>query len=67
MSYYIHPKTLAEKKDAATLSTEIRLEDLPVRYRAKRNNNNLPDSWWDICKRTERTWKKFRKYQYKYV
>lgn len=67
MSYYRHPKTLSEKKYAVTLSTEIRLDDLPVRYRAKRNNKNLPDSWWDICKRTERTWKNYRKQQYKNV
>jgi hypothetical protein len=69
MSYkgFRNPKTLSEKKESVALVKEIRLEDLPIKYRAKRSSNNLPDSWWDIHRKLERTWKKFRRHQYKYV
>jgi len=65
MSYFRHPKTLSEKKQAVTLSKEIYMDDLPVRYRAKRNNKNLADCWWDIMRRNIRNWKQYRKQQYK--
>lgn len=44
--------SLAEKED-------------DIRWRCKRNFHNLPNSWDDIIRRTEKNWKSFRKTQWK--
>ena len=39
--------------------------DQGIKVRGKRKKNYLPDAWWDFWRRSQRTWKRHRKTQYK--
>lgn len=60
-SYHRSPKSKQEKSKAA--GSEV--DEMEPKARAKRNANNLPDSWDDKNPGRQRSWKKHRKTQYK--
>ena len=57
--YFRNPKTTQERRDAAALDS--------VAVRPSRNPANLPNAWDDIPKSVHRTWKRYRKTQYRPV
>lgn len=59
MGWYRYPKTSQEIRNYS------RWSDVPVKIRSKRNPANLPDSWTDIPRTIERSWKAHRRTQYK--
>lgn len=61
MSYYRHPKTRNEKIQ------NFYFESLKKEYKIKGKKRKLPSSWDDIRKSNsyDRSWKTYRKTQYK--
>jgi len=60
-----YPKTMQERKQTEALITELQIEPLPIRVRRSRIGRNLPDSWEDVSRETLKSWKKYRKTQYR--
>lgn len=64
--YHRRPKTQGERRINQFLGEEH--EDGAPRVRAKRSSHNLPDSWDDLSREHERrTWKAYRRHQYRRV
>jgi len=67
-SYWRHPKTTAERREAAYVRYDEELREYNIRPRAKRNFTNLPNVWDDF-RRTNvnsKSWKnQKRKHQWK--
>ncbi len=61
--YYRHPRTLNEMwQYESTLINEL---DINVKIRCRRKPNRLPNSWDDIYKERKRSWKNYRKTQWR--
>ena len=56
MGYHRRPRTTRERRDSLYSDGYCR---------SKRNFSNLPNTWDDITRTIQRTWKKYREHQYK--
>ena len=54
-----HPKTQQERKNSVSVDGD------EPKVRAKRNKRNLPTNWDDMSPERQRSWKKYRKTQFK--
>jgi len=62
MGWYRKPKTFCDRRASCSI-----VDEFEPKFRAARNLHNLPTSWDDIKNSTRkiRSWKRFRKQQYK--
>ncbi len=61
-----HMRTTQERRKACAAEQMARAAEEPA-PRARRTHRTLPQLWDDIFRKTWRTWKKYRKTQYKPV
>ncbi len=61
--FWRHPKTFNEMRQYyATIDNDLGIK---IKVRGKRKPNLLPNTWDEINRTLERSWKKHRKTQYK--
>ena len=60
-----YPKTLQERKQTEALIRELDIEPMPIKVRRSRIGHNLPDEREDVNKQLVRSWKSYRKTQYR--
>lgn len=65
INYLRYPRTRQEKCQTEALLKELEIEPLPIRVRRSRVGHNLPDDREDVSRETLRSWKAYRKTQYK--
>lgn len=66
MAYHRRPRTTQERRENGKRNV-LYFDDYEVKIRASRNMSNLVEAWDDIGRSdmSHRTWKRYRKTQYK--
>lgn len=59
------PKTIQELRINEALSFDVDFVCLPFTFKVRAKRNNLPTSFTDLQRTTERNWKQYRLTQYK--
>lgn len=61
------PKTTAERRQNQSRNGNLEIDGYRIKVRARRNSNNLVDSWDDLIFAAwrHRSWKRHRKSQWK--
>lgn len=59
------PRSTQERRAIFQIAADIAEASIPIHLRGKRSFRNLPNAWDDFCRERTRSWKNYRKTQYR--